>query len=722
MLNKAIGNWIIEALLSKGGMAEVYLARHKHLKTLAAIKVLAPTLLPEASFRERFFQEAQTQAQLRHPHIAQVLDFCEEDGTFFEVIEYLPGGTLAEILQKGTPPLPLVITWTKQVLSGLSYAHEHGVIHRDIKPSNIMLDQQRNAKLTDFGIAVLLGERRLTITGRSIGTPEYMSPEQIQTPRAVDKQSDIYSMGVVVFELLTGRVPFLAESEFEVYQRQVNDPPPSIRAFNESVPQQLDDVILKALNKAPAHRYQTCRDFLLALDSFEKTASFHGIPQTRLAPGLPVNHGQMPGASAEGSLLGGVPGLTGAPGRSGTRRSFAGFYYAATLGVILLFAVCAAIYWHPEGAQDSGPPQLPQAIQPNAIRTFEEKLLATIPEDDLELADIPLFSPAGNKVAYPVQASSNTVCMVTNGVRGPAFNEISLPRFSADGSKMAYYATQGKKGFVVMNEWRSAAFDTPILDSFPEWFFGPRFSEDGSRLLYVAGKGSKLYPVSGDWRGPEFDAVRNCQFSPDGSTIAYVARQGSRQFVVLGDWNGPEYDAISWLTLSRNGRKAAYVATQNGKAFVVSGDWKSPVYDAVSFLAISDEGDKLLYVAKRTGKEALILKGKQVIEHDEITFAELSPGGDAYAYAVRQGGKCFAVVDGSPQGEFDQVWNMKFSPDETRVAYCAELRGRKFVVCGQRRTPECDYVSNIQFSPDSRQIGYGARIGRGLWWKVLDLD
>ena len=187
MIDATIGNWTIERKIGEGGMGEVYLARHKHLGTLAALKVLTTALTSEPKFRERFFQEAQTQAQLVHSHIARVIDFIEHDGMFCLVIEYVEGGTAADAIdQCVTVPLSLALRLTKQVLSALDYAHKKGIVHRDIKPSNILLDHESNAKLTDFGVALVLKDRRLTTTGKAIGTPEYMSPEQITTPKDVD--------------------------------------------------------------------------------------------------------------------------------------------------------------------------------------------------------------------------------------------------------------------------------------------------------------------------------------------------------------------------------------------------------------------------------------------------------------------------------------------------------------------------------------------------------
>jgi TonB family protein len=284
MVNTVIGNWKIERKLGQGGMGEVYLARHSYLGTLAALKILSTSLTGEPKFRERFFQEAQMQAQLIHPHIARVIDFIEQDGLFCQVVEYVSGGTAADAIRaRGALPVSLALRWTKQILSALQCAHLKGIVHRDIKPSNILLEQGGDAKLTDFGIAMATGRDRLTTVGKSIGTPEYMSPEQISTPKEVDERSDIYSVGIALFEFLTGRVPFESDSDFEIYQAQLHDPPPNIRPLNPSVPKQLEDIVRKALKKKPAARYESCAQFLDAIQEFERRVPIEGVPLTRLA-------------------------------------------------------------------------------------------------------------------------------------------------------------------------------------------------------------------------------------------------------------------------------------------------------------------------------------------------------------------------------------------------------------------------------------------------------
>src|SRR5262245_21454106 len=172
MQAREIGNWVLDGKLDEGGMGVVYLAHHKTLATPAAVKVMSGSLLNNQTFREKFLQEATAQARLRHPHIAQVLDYAQQDDQLFLVMEYLDGGTLADVLTRAGGPVDMAraLAWVRQALSGLDYAHQQRVIHRDIKTSNIMLDHHGQAKVTDFGIALMIGGKRLTSTGVTLGT------------------------------------------------------------------------------------------------------------------------------------------------------------------------------------------------------------------------------------------------------------------------------------------------------------------------------------------------------------------------------------------------------------------------------------------------------------------------------------------------------------------------------------------------------------------------
>ena len=265
----AFGPWLLDEQLGVGGMGEVWRATHRVLGRRIAVKILAAELTRDPRFRDRFVAEAQVQAGLSHSHIAKIQDFIEEDGLFAILMEWIPGGTVADAIERVRGPLPIeqTLQWAGQALEGLDYAHRHGVIHRDVKPSNLMIDGAGNIKVTDFGIAVAVGVRRMTTTGRAIGTPHYMSPEQILRPQSVDHRTDVYSMGVVLYEMLTGRVPFDADTDYSLQRLHIEAPPPSLRSLNPLVPEWLEAVALRCLAKVPDDRFAGCASVAAALNA-----------------------------------------------------------------------------------------------------------------------------------------------------------------------------------------------------------------------------------------------------------------------------------------------------------------------------------------------------------------------------------------------------------------------------------------------------------------------
>ncbi|MCB5223803.1 MAG: serine/threonine-protein kinase [Candidatus Cloacimonadaceae bacterium] len=237
--------------LGEGGMGKVFLAEEELLARKVAIKMLNPSITHQEQFRQRFIEEARIQAKMKHPNIVSLLSFFNEEDGYFMVMEFAPGKTLRELI-RNTGPVPEQRTRVifRQILSALEYAHEQGVVHRDIKPSNIMIDENDELKVLDFGVARLLEDPHLTQTGSRVGTVFYMSPEQVETPREVDSRSDIYSAGVLLFELLTGRLPFdtEAESNFQIEKAIVEQALPNPRDFYPF----MSDLIVKLMHALTA--------------------------------------------------------------------------------------------------------------------------------------------------------------------------------------------------------------------------------------------------------------------------------------------------------------------------------------------------------------------------------------------------------------------------------------------------------------------------------------
>jgi len=272
---KTLGQFEILEEIGRGGMATVYRARQKNISRVVAIKVLPSALLHDPSFYERFTREVDVIAHLEHPHILPIYDFGEFEGTPYIAMRYLGGGSMAQMVRRGLPPVNTIIKPFGQVAQALDYAHQQGIIHRDLKPANILLDERTNAYLSDFGIAKVLNSN---LTGSAIiGTPAYMSPEQAHG-LPLDARSDIYAMGVVLFELLTGREPYEAETPVALLLKHINEPMPSVRQFRPEVPPEVEQIVFAATAKNPNDRFPSAGDMAQALED----AMPHSSTRTRV--------------------------------------------------------------------------------------------------------------------------------------------------------------------------------------------------------------------------------------------------------------------------------------------------------------------------------------------------------------------------------------------------------------------------------------------------------
>jgi serine/threonine-protein kinase len=261
-------------LIARGGMAEVYRAHDRLLDRPVALKVLFPELSVDRSFVERFKREAQAAANLSHTNIVPVFDWGEDSGTYFIVMEFVDGRPLSSVLKSSGPlSAERAAEIGAPVAAALGYAHKHGVIHRDVKPGNVLITDEGHVKVTDFGIARAINtEESLTQTGAVMGTATYFSPEQAEGI-GVDARSDIYSLGVVLFEMVTGRPPFLGDTPVAVASKHVRDHPPAPRELNPSIPPTFEAIILKAMAKDPTHRYATAEDLRADLLRFNEGRS-----------------------------------------------------------------------------------------------------------------------------------------------------------------------------------------------------------------------------------------------------------------------------------------------------------------------------------------------------------------------------------------------------------------------------------------------------------------
>jgi serine/threonine protein kinase len=291
------GRYHIKSLIGQGGMSAVYRATDTHLQRTVALKLIHAHLSVNPDFVRRFQTEATAVAQLRHPHIVQIFDFNHEADNYYIIFEYIAGQSLQERLQQAaqdnSPPFSTgqAITIARQIAAALAYAHQQGIVHRDVKPANILLTASGEAILTDFGIAKLAQATQHTVTGAVLGTAQYMAPEQVQG-QAVDGRTDIYALGITLFEMLSGRPPYMADSVMSLMMMHVSEPVPDIDQLKADLPPGITAVLQKALAKQPDERFATAADFEQALAQVEagKTAT----NPTRSEPDNPTPEQKQP--------------------------------------------------------------------------------------------------------------------------------------------------------------------------------------------------------------------------------------------------------------------------------------------------------------------------------------------------------------------------------------------------------------------------------------------
>jgi hypothetical protein len=332
LVGHSLGQYRLVERIGLGGMATVYKAYQAALDRYVAIKVLPPYYAHEPGFAERFTREAKAVAKLTHPHVLPIYDFGQENGLSYIVMQYVQAGTLKELLGQ---PIDLITAADviEQIADALDYAHEQGIVHRDVKPSNVLMDRGRWVLLSDFGLAKMVeGSQQLTGSGVGVGTPAYMAPEQGQGLKA-DRRADIYSLGIILYEMTTGRVPFEAETPMAVVVKHITEPLPLPRVLNPNLAEGVERIIMKALAKNPQDRFATAGALAAALR--KEVAGLDTAAQVLASPSGQVA-GAAPTQLEDGGATQVVPPVT-AP--AGQRKRFPLWLAAAGVAILLLLLI-----------------------------------------------------------------------------------------------------------------------------------------------------------------------------------------------------------------------------------------------------------------------------------------------------------------------------------------------------------------------------------------------
>ena len=412
-IGSTVGDYQVIGILGAGGMGKVYKVRNTISDRIEAMKVLLPDLANAPELADRFLREIKVQASLEHPNIAALHTALRVENQLLMLMEFVEGVTLEQLLKdQGRLPVPNAVNYIGQVLAALEYAHTHGVVHRDIKPANMMLTPQGVVKLMDFGIAKGAGDHKLTMTGTTLGSLYYMSPEQIQGAVNLDARSDLYSVGVSLYELVTGKRPFDGDSQFAIMSAHLKNTPVPPISIDPALPQMLNDIILLSVAKDPNARFQGAAAFRNALSSIASTAAPSAAPAAMpaAAPASAAPPMASPASAMPTEVLQPTPHpIPQQPPIQRPRSSRRGLWMALG-GVATAAVVIAAIQfgpWKGTKAAPQIPSSSPAAAQAPAPTASAPPAQAN-PEPAASSA-IPAATPAVQQPAATPPATSPTV-------------------------------------------------------------------------------------------------------------------------------------------------------------------------------------------------------------------------------------------------------------------------------------------------------------------------
>jgi len=686
MIGKNISHYHILEKLGEGGMGVVYKAEDLKLKRMVAIKFLPKTLSVHGEERERFTLEAQAASALNHPNVATIYEIDEAGGETFIVMEYVEGKTLRESMQGLT--IRQVTDIGIQIAEGLAAAHEKGIVHRDIKAENIMLRKDGRVQVMDFGLAKLRGVSKLTKTGSTIGTIGYMSPEQVQGIET-DSRTDIFSLGVVLYELLTRQLPFKGGHEAAVMYEIVNVEPPPVSSIRQDVEPELERIVMKCLEKDREERYHSVKDVSVDLKHFKRDSEGKRIERRTPQPGVAAQP-QPAAAVPEADRGRGVPGWL----------KIAGIALVAVIGVVI---------W--------------QLLKPPAA--VSENLIFKPLQVPFTTIWYPGLSSDGNWIAFPAtDANNNTEIyyMHASGGEAKRLTNDSLFKYTADispdGSQIAF--TEGNSRQTLAFPFHASIVSTLGGPSkkIADFALAPRWSPDGKSIIYMSARGSRrgfmmwmMNADGSDKREVLGDSVQggrvSLAWSPDAKSVAwirnFIGTTGIYEEIITHEiGTGTErqltddkmnIDEVYWLPQGQ-----ILFSSNRGGA---SNLWTIPSGGGTPVQITKGPGPDLGIKASKDGKRVLYL---QQTFNGSIVVADLAG----------LGGRQLTTDDQS-------VFTPSFSPDGKQIAYLVAdqdpLKPFRFFYLVNREdqsrrqiTMTGENIENFVWSPDGRKIAYALHV------------
>ncbi len=701
MIGQTVSHYNITEKLGEGGMGVVYKAEDTQLRRTVALKFLTQQGLSEPETKARLIREAQAAAALDHPHICSVFGIHDEDGRTFIAMAFIDGASLADKIKERPVALEEACRIAIQIGEGLQEAHEQGVVHRDIKPANIMLTRKGQVKIMDFGLAYLAGRSKLTKSGTTMGTPVYMSPEQALGQTA-DRRSDIWSVGVVLYEMLAGKPPFESEYEQAIVYSIINETPEPLTARRTGLPVEIDRVMGKVLAKDPAERYQHVED--LGVDLKSLLGKLKSIPS-------PIPRGDTPAAALgarHGAADGTPPGMTdraqhAVPLRSSMRERISWGLIAVLLGLCIWLAATTL----------RGP-----VIRPSQATAFSIVSSTAGPS----AFGSPALSPDGSAIVFTAQDGMGSSKLWLRRLDSPEAQPLegtegaAQPFWSPDGRFVAFFASQRLKK---MQLPAGPAIDICVAQAGRGGSWGTAGSivlQPVSRepLYAVPSSGGELAPVTELSAERLENSHRWPHFLPDGRRFLYTARatpentaiyagsldskQARRLLVAQSNaaYAAPHDGVSAQLLSSREGVLLAQpfdaeTLVVDGEAVPIARGLPQSRTAAFAPFAVSGDGRVLAYLRGAAPVRRLVSfdrTGQAIREYDaigDITGLRLSPDGTRALLSLPDpdGGNRDLWVFDVPSGSLQRLttdpandWIAAWSPAGDRILFASDREGR----------------------------------------------